>query len=31
MKLVMSVELEDLWFVMKQIVDLKSLIDDLHH
>ena len=27
----MSVELEDLWFVMKQIVDLKSLTDDQHH
>ena len=27
----MSVELEDLRFVMKQIVDLKSLTDDQHH
>ena len=31
MKLVMSVELEDLRFAMKQIIDLKSLTDDQHH
>ena len=31
MKLVMSVELGDLWFAMKQIIDLKSLTDDQHH
>ena len=31
MKLAMSVELEDLRFGMKQIVDLKSLTDDQHH
>ena len=31
MKLAMSVEFEDLRFAVKQIVDLKSLIDDLHH
>jgi len=30
MKLAMSVELEDLRFAMKQIVDLKSLTDDRH-
>ena len=31
MKLAMSVELEDLRFAMKQIIDLKSLTDDQHH
>ena len=31
MKLAMSVELEDLRFRMKQIIDLKSLTDDQHH
>ena len=31
MKLVMSVELGDLWFAMKQIINLKSLTDDQHH
>jgi hypothetical protein len=31
MKLAMSVELEDLRFEMKQIIDLKFLTDDLHH
>ena len=31
MKLAMSMELEDLRFVIKQIVDLKSLTDDQHH
>ena len=31
MKLAMTVELEDLRFVMKQVVDLKSLTDDQHH
>jgi hypothetical protein len=31
MKLAMSVELEDLRFAVKQIVDLKSLTDDQHH
>ena len=31
MKLAMSVELEDLRFGMKQIVDLKFLTDDQHH
>jgi hypothetical protein len=31
MKLALSVELEDLWFGMKQIIDLKSLTDDQHY
>ena len=31
MKLAMSVELEDIRFAIKQIVDLKSLTDDQHH
>ena len=31
MKLAMSVKLEDLRFVMKQIIDLESLTDDQHH
>jgi len=31
MKLAMSVELKDLRFAVKQIIDLKSLTDDQHH
>ena len=31
MKLAMNVELEDLRFAVKQIVDLKSLTDGRHH
>jgi hypothetical protein len=31
MKLALSVELEDLWFGMKQIIDLKSLTDDQYY
>jgi hypothetical protein len=27
----MSVEFEDLWFAVKQIIDLKSLTNDQHH
>jgi hypothetical protein len=31
MKLAMGVELEDLQFAVKQIIDLKSPTDDQHH